>query len=309
VAKYKSQLKEARASLVLVPVGLEMQPRPGQAFWEVEHPSLALALVCETIAAQMWPRREPGIQPSSIVAPSAKVDPSAHVGPFCVVEEEAEIGPGSELHAHCHIGRQSALGKDCCLFPRVTLYRDTKIGDRARIHSGVTIGADGFGYEFHEGQHRKVPQIGSVEIGSDVEIGANSCIDRGRFGATVIGDGCKIDNQVQIGHNVRLGKHCVLCSQVGIAGSAEIGDFVVFGGRAGASGHISIGSGAQLAGTSAAFGDLVGPGKYGGTPSMPLNAYQRLTVLNRRLPELFRRVKSLEAQILGNGPDEGGKPK
>ena len=208
-----------------------------------------------------------------------------------------KVGPNTQIHAGTVIDDGASIGADCWISSNVSILRDTKIGDRVRLHAGVVLGADGFGYEFNGQQHEKIPHLGWVELDSDVEIGANSSIDRGRLGATFVGQGTKIDNHVQVGHNVSIGKHCILCAQVGIAGSTTIEDFVVFGGRAGASGHLTIGQGSKLAGCAAAFSDLPQNSVSGGTPAIPLNAYQRITVVQRKLPELFKRVQRLESQL------------
>lgn len=295
--KRKAALQATQASVALVAEGIEVSPKEGQLFLVVKRPSLELAKICDLVAARLWPRKAPGIHPTAIVAASAQVDASAYVGPFVTIEEGSVIGPRCQIEARSQIGAGCALAEDCHLSANVVLERDTELGARVRIHSGAVVGSDGFGYEFEAGRHRKVPQVGNVVIGADVEIGSNTTIDRGRFGPTRIGEGTKIDNQVQIGHNVQIGRHCILCAQVGIAGSTTIKDYVVFGGRAGASGHLTIESGAQLAGTATAFSDLAGNAKYGGNPALPLMTHQRLTVLSKKLPDFARRLKHLEGLV------------
>ncbi|MBD5778205.1 UDP-3-O-(3-hydroxymyristoyl)glucosamine N-acyltransferase [Pelagicoccus sp. NFK12] len=297
-AKYLEDLKKSEASLVVLSKDLEAEPRPGQLFLRVDNPSIEIAKLCELISQRMWVKPEAGIHQLSSIDPTAEVDPSACIEAFVTIGAGARVGAGCVISSGCFIGPACELGDDCYLGANVTLERDTVIGKRVRIHSGVVLGSDGFGYEFEGGRHRKVPQVGSVFVGDDVEIGANTTVDRGRFGPTRIGEGSKIDNLVQIGHNVTVGKHNILCAQVGIAGSTKLGDYVVMGGRAGASGHIEIGSGAQLAGQCVAFSDLEGGAKYGGAPAIPLVAYQRITVITRRLPELFKRLTQLEKQLL-----------
>jgi len=297
LAKYAPDLERTEASVVFVPEDFPGQPRDNQLFLKVKHPSLSLARACESLARSLWPQKPAGVHASSIVSETAKIDDSAHVGPFCVIGDGAIIGPKTQVHAGTVIDENAIVGADCWISSNVSILRDSKIGDRVRVHSGVVLGADGFGYEFNGKEHEKIPHLGWVEVGSDVEIGANSAIDRGRLGATSIGQGTKIDNHVQVGHNVMIGKHCILCAQVGIAGSTVIEDFVVFGGRAGASGHLTIGQGSKLAGCSAAFSDLPAQSVSGGTPAIPLNAYQRITVVQRKLPDLFKRVKRLESQL------------
>ena len=296
--KFLHQLESSSASVVLLAPDIEASPKSGQLFVRTEKPSLELAKVCERIAARMWTRPEPGIHPSAVIDPTAEIGVDVSIGPFVVVEKEVRIGRGSVIGARSFLGEACSLGEHCWLSSNVNVERDSRLGKRVRLHPGAVIGSDGFGYELQEGRHEKIPQVGNVEIGDDVEIGANTCIDRGRLGATRIGEGSKIDNLVQIGHNVQVGKHCILCAQVGIAGSSKLGDYVVMGGRAGASGHLDIGAGSQLAGQCVAFSDLEPGGKWGGAPAMPLVAYQRMLVLTRRLPDLFKRLKRLESQIL-----------
>lgn len=297
-AKYLDDLKKTEASLVVLSKELVLEPKPGQLFLRVDNPSIEIAKLCELISQQMWVKPSPGIHRFANVDPSAQVDRSASIDAFVTVSAGAKVGPGCVIGSGCFIGPACELGEECHLSANVSLERDTVVGNRVRIHAGVVLGSDGFGYEFEEGRHRKVPQVGSVLLGDDVEIGANTTVDRGRFGPTRIGEGSKIDNLVQIGHNVVVGKHNILCAQVGIAGSTVLGDYVVMGGRAGASGHIEIGSGAQLAGQCVAYSDLEGGAKYGGAPAIPLVAYQRITVVTRRLPELFKRLTQLEKQLL-----------
>ena len=297
LAKYSGDLADCAASVVFVPEDCEVAPSENQLFLKVKHPSLSLAHACESIAQLLWPKKAGGIHVSAIVSDSAEIHETAFIGPFCVIGENSSVGAGTQIHSGTVIEQASRIGADCWLASNISVGRDSRIGDRVRIHSGVVIGADGFGYEFNGSFHEKVPQLGWVEIDSDVEIGANTAIDRGRLGPTTIGEGSKIDNHVQIGHNVKIGKHCILCAQVGIAGSTNIEDFVVFGGRAGASGHLTIGKGAKLAGCSAAFNDIEPGSVSGGTPAISLNAFQRITVVQRKLPDLFKRVQRLESQI------------
>lgn len=297
-SKYLEDLKNCDASLVVLSKDIEFEPRSGQLFLRVENPSIEIAKLCELISQQMWEKPEAGIHRLANIDPTAEVDTSACIDAFVTISVGAKVGAGCVISSGCFVGPSCEVGENCHLSANVTLERDTVVGNRVRIHAGTVLGSDGFGYEFEDGRHRKVPQVGSVLVGDDVEIGSNTTIDRGRFGPTRIGEGSKIDNLVQIGHNVVVGKHNILCAQVGIAGSTILGDFVVMGGRAGASGHIKIDSGAQLAGQCVAYSDLEGGAKYGGAPAIPLVAYQRITVVTRRLPELFKRLTRLESQLL-----------
>jgi UDP-3-O-[3-hydroxymyristoyl] glucosamine N-acyltransferase len=214
-----------------------------------------------------------------------------------VLEAGAVIGPRSVLQAQVFIGREARVGADCWFMPGAHLATECVVGDRVRLHAGVVVGADGFGYEFAGGRHVKVPQVGVVELRDDVEVGANTTFDRARFSRTVIGEGTKIDNLVQIGHNVVIGRHCILCAQVGISGSTTLEDYVVLGGQAGVAGHLTIGRGAKADGQSGINSDLE-PGVFvKGSPCLPYQLEQRINVLRRRLPELFRQVDTLSSEL------------
>lgn len=292
--KYKTDVATSAASVVLLPPDYAGEPAAGQQFLFVEKPSVALARLCARVEQLLWPKPAPGIHPSAVVAADAKVAASASVGPLCVIESGAVIGERSHLQAQVFVGRNASIGADCWLMPRVTVATECVIKDRVRLHAGVVIGSDGFGYEFVQGRHEKVPQVGNVVIENDVEIGANSTFDRARFSQTRVGEGTKIDNLVQVAHNVVIGKHCMICAQVGISGSTTIEDYVVLGGQAGVAGHITIGKGSKADGQTGINSDLE-PGSFvKGSPCMPYNLEQRFNVLKKKLPDLFKRVDALE---------------
>lgn len=240
-----------------------------------------------------------GIHPTAIIASSARMDPSAHVGPYCVIGEKAEIGPKSVLQGGDHVGANCRLGEEVNLFPGVTLYPRTEIGNRVRIHSGTVVGSDGFGYVQDDGIHRKVPQIGNVIIQDDVEIGANVTIDRGALGPTLIGKGSKIDNLVQIAHNVVLGDHCLVISQAGIAGSTKLGHHVCLAGQVGLAGHLTLGDRASVAAQSGVMHNIPAGEKWFGYPAQPDGQAKRQMIALHHLPELLRRVAALEKKIGG----------
>lgn len=250
------------------------------------------------------PPRPAGIHPSAVVAPTAQVDPAAYIGPNCVIGERARIGAGTVLHAGDFVGDDCQLGADVVLFPNVTLYPRTELGQRVRIHSGSVIGADGFGYVLDAGAHRKVPQIGNVILGDDVEIGANVTIDRGALVSTVIGRGTKIDNLVQIGHNVQIGEHCLVISQVGIAGSCKLGNHVILAGQAGLSGHLRIGSHVTVSAQSGVMHNIPAGETWLGSPAQPDKQTKRQMLAIQRLPELLRRMVKIEKKLgLGDGTE------
>jgi UDP-3-O-[3-hydroxymyristoyl] glucosamine N-acyltransferase len=237
-----------------------------------------------------------GIHPTAVIAASAKVDASAHIGPHCVVGERVRIGARAVLQAGNFVGDDSKLGDDVNLFPNVTIYPDTEIGQRVRIHAGTVVGSDGFGYVQDGGIHRKVPQIGNVVIGDDVEIGANVTIDRGALGPTVIGKGTKIDNLVQIAHNVEIGEGSLIISQVGISGSCKFGKYVILAGQAGFAGHLKIGDRVTVSAQSGVMHNIPDGEKWLGTPAQPDKQVKRQLIAIQRLPELLRRVAELEKQ-------------
>jgi UDP-3-O-[3-hydroxymyristoyl] glucosamine N-acyltransferase len=239
----------------------------------------------------------PGIHPTAVVAPTAQVDPTAHIGPHCVVGDRVRLGAGVVLEGGDHLGTDAQLGAETHLFPNVTVYPRSRIGARVRLHAGTVIGADGYGYVLDEGRHRKVPQLGHVVIGDDVELGANVTVDRGALGPTVIGRGTKIDNLVQIAHNVMIGEDCLIVSQVGIAGSTKVGNNVTMAGQVGVAGHLKIGHGVSLAAQSGVMNDIPDGAKWFGTPARPEREMKRIYVAEARLPELLKRLAALEKQL------------
>jgi UDP-3-O-[3-hydroxymyristoyl] glucosamine N-acyltransferase len=238
-----------------------------------------------------------GIHPSAVIADSARIDPTAHVGPNCVLGARVQLGAravlmgGNDLRADCH------LGEDSCLFPNVVLYRQTQIGSRVIIHAGTVIGSDGFGYVLDEGRHRKVLQLGNVIIHDDVEIGANTAIDRGTLGPTIIGQGTKIDNLVHIAHNVVIGKHCLIMGQVGFAGSTRLGDYVVVASQSGIADHLKLGNQAVVGAKSGVMRDVPDGGRVLGIPAAPDRQAKRQIIALQHLPELLHRIRELETQV------------
>jgi len=243
-----------------------------------------------------------GIHPTAIAPASVQADPTAHIGPYCVLGEGVRIGPRAVLQGGDHVGANCQIGEEANLFPNVTLYPNTEIGKRVRIHSGTVVGSDGFGYVLDEGIHRKVPQIGNVIIGDDVELGANVTVDRGALGPTIIGKGTKIDNLVQIAHNVTIGEHCIIVSQAGIAGSTKLGSYVVLGGQVGLAGHLKIGNRVSVAAQSGVMNNIPDGEKWIWTPAQPDRQAKRQMIALQQLPELIRRVKELERQVAAKSP-------
>jgi UDP-3-O-[3-hydroxymyristoyl] glucosamine N-acyltransferase len=295
--KYADAVAVSRAGVILVTVAFAGKPAAGQAFLRVDNPSYALALLCSVLEARLWPRPSAGIHATAVVASSAKVDPSAHVGPLCVLGEGAVIAAGAVLEARCYVGVRASVGADSWLKPGVTVGDYCVLGARCRLQTGAVIGSDGFGYEPVNGEIRRIPQIGNVVLEDDVEVGANSTLDRARFSQTVVGRGTKIDNLVQIAHNVRIGRQCLITAQVGIAGSTTLGDHCVLGGQAGVAGHLTLGDRVKLGAQTGLFEDVPADGFMNGTPAVPFGLERRLVVLSRRLPDLFKKVDSLTASL------------
>jgi len=290
---YFSRADHSAASAILV--AGQYASTTGKVLIRVENARTAFARVLPLFFPE--PVFPPGIHPSAVVASTAAVDPSAHVGPHCVVGERSRLGPGVVLQAQVHVGEDCMLGENCRLFPNVTLYPRSVLGRRVRIHSGSVVGADGFGYVFDQGQHRKVPQVGQVILHDDVEVGACVTIDRAALGATVIGRGTKIDNLVQIAHNVTVGEHCILVSQVGIAGSTKIGSYVTIAGQAGIAGHLRIGDRVTIAAKAGVMNHIPEGQTWLGAPARPDREGKRQLIALERLPDLIRRVQELERRL------------
>ncbi len=296
-SKYRNQVAGCKASFILLPSDYSEPPQDGQYHILVANPSLSLAQICGLIETRLRPRPAAGIHPSSVIAASAQISDSAHIGPFCQIEEDVVVESGVVLTGHNYIGRGSRIGCDSRLAPRALVMDYCQLGHRVVLQPGVVIGSDGYGYEFRNGVHEKVPQIGGVVLCDDVEIGANTTIDRARFEQTTIGTGSKLDNLVQIGHNVITGRGCLIVGQTGIAGSTKLGDYVIVGGQVGMAGHLNIGAGSKIASQSGVAGDLPPNSFVRGTPAEPYALEQRLLVLRRHLPDFFKRLAALEEKV------------
>jgi UDP-3-O-[3-hydroxymyristoyl] glucosamine N-acyltransferase len=298
---YREAALASRAGALLVAPALAGAV-PGRDLLVAADPDYAMALVL----ARLHPadRREPGVHPTAILEPGCAVDPSAHVGPYAVIGAGSRIGAGATLHAFVSVGRRCSVGEGAVLHPHAVLYDGTELGEGVIVHAGVVLGADGFGYATHGGAHHKVPQIGRVVVERDVEIGANSTIDRATLEETRIGAGTKIDNLVQVGHNVQVGRHCILCGQAGIAGSARLGNGVVLAGQAGVAGHIQLGDRAQVAAKSAALTSVEPGTQVAGIPAVEIRRWRRQAVLVSRLEEMSRRLRVLEKRPGGPPVDD-----
>ncbi|MEC9228398.1 MAG: UDP-3-O-(3-hydroxymyristoyl)glucosamine N-acyltransferase, partial [Verrucomicrobiota bacterium] len=241
-----------------------------------------------------------GIHPTAIVDPSANVHNTASVGAFCCIGPQAVIGPDVTLAEHISIGRAARVEEQTQIFPRVVVGDYCEIGSRNRLLQGCVIGSDGYGYTKVHGVHQRLPQIGTVVTGADVDVGANTTVDRARFGRTEIGDGTKIDNLVQIGHNVSIGRHCLLVAQVGVGGSTKLGNGVVVAGQAGIAGHLNIGDGVIITAAAVVVRSIEANLKVGGCPAQASLLTNRIYSLQRKLPDLFKRFDQLEKTIESN---------
>jgi UDP-3-O-[3-hydroxymyristoyl] glucosamine N-acyltransferase len=266
----------------------------GKTVIATAEPKLSFAKAAAWLVPPVRPAK--GIHATAIVAASAKLGAGVSVGPYAMIEEDVTVGADTAVEAFCFLGSGTRVGKNCWLHPRVTLYAGSRLGDRVEIHSGVVIGSDGFGYVYGEGRHWKFPQIGQVEIGDDVEIGCNTTVDRGSLGATQIAADVKIDNLVQVAHNVKIGEHTVIASQTGISGSSVVGKNVMIGGQAGMGDHCTIEDGAIIGGQAGILpGKIVRAGQImWGTPVRTLKKFTEQFALSARLPEIVERIRKLE---------------
>ena len=261
----------------------------------VDDPHRALAIVLGLLHPA--PPHEPGIHATAELGEDVELGADVRIEAYAVIGAGTRIGARSRIGAHCVIGAGCELADDVRLHPHVTLYDGVAVGARSILHSGVRAGVDGFGYVHVDGVHRKVPQVGTCVIGADVEIGANTTIDRGSVGTTEIGDGVKIDNLVHLGHNVRVGAHAIIVAQAGVAGSTRIGSYAVLGGQAGIGGHVEIGQGAQVAGQAGVFGDVPAGAVYSGYPARPHKEALRAQAALFRLPEMLKKLRALERRL------------
>jgi UDP-3-O-[3-hydroxymyristoyl] glucosamine N-acyltransferase len=300
--KYLPHFLATHAGAVIVPLGYDFKT-DGPALIAVTNPSLAFAAVVRHFANHSRTFK-PGIHPSASVSDLAKYNPNkVYIHPGAVIMDGASIGDGSEIGPNSVIYENAVIGENCQIRANVTITERCMIGSRVIIHPGAVIGSDGYGYEFSEGKHVKIDQVGIVEIGDDVEIGSNTTVDRARFGKTIIGEGTKIDNLVQIGHNVIIGKHCLIVSQCGLAGSCRIEDYVTVAAQSGIAGHVTVGANTILAGRAGVTTNLAGGMAYAGKPAIPMKEDTKLQAHVRRLPKLLERVKALEKIVSKDSPE------
>ena len=294
--KHTERALASEANCVLAPEGIELS---GKTVLRSAQPKVAFAK-----AAALLLERAPiasGIHATAVVAPLASIGANVSIGPYAVIGEDVHVGNDTQIGAHCVIGAGSWIGENCRIHPRVTLYSGVRLGHRVQIHTGAVLGADGFGYAFDGARYWKFPQAGIVEIGDDVEIGANATIDRGSLDDTRIAEGVKLDNLVHVGHNVQIGEHTVVAAQTGISGSSKLGHHVVVGGQVGIADHCTL-EDRSVAGAQAGIptGKTIRSGQtVWGTPARPLDKFKEAYAWFARLPELAERIKKLEAKSRG----------
>lgn len=293
--KYYKDFLSTKSRLVLAPAILQEAPE-GVGVIHVENPTLAFSKVIN-LFAQQQEQVEFSVSERALVSSTAQISEGVAVRPGAIIGEHVKIGKGSIIHSGAVLGDYVQVGEDTTIFQNVSVRENCIIGSRVRVQPGVVIGSDGYGYEQVDGKHVKIPQIGKVVIQDDVEIGANSCIDRARFGETIIGEGTKIDNLVQVGHNVHLGAHNLLVAQSGISGSTETEHHVIVGPQAGVSGHIKLGAGVVVAGQSGLAKSTSTPGYYQGTPARPIALSRRSKALTNNLPKIVARLKEVEKKL------------
>ncbi|MEZ5459861.1 MAG: UDP-3-O-(3-hydroxymyristoyl)glucosamine N-acyltransferase [Steroidobacteraceae bacterium] len=296
--RYRSQLLQTRAAAVIVDAaGAEDCPVPALV---TQHPHACFARVAALLHPE--PVAAPGCHPSAVVAADAVVDPSAHIGPQCVIGAGARIGERAVIGPACIIEPGAELGADVQLVARVTVCRGVSLGARCVVQPGAVLGADGFGYAPEHGRWVKVPQLGSVRIGADVEIGANTTIDRGAMGDTVIGEGVKLDNQIQIGHNVVIGAHTAMAACVGVSGSTKIGQRCQIGGAVGIVGHLTICDDVVVTGFTMVSSSIATPGVYSsGLPASGAAEWRRIVGRLRRIDAMANRLRAVERRLGGPG--------
>jgi UDP-3-O-[3-hydroxymyristoyl] glucosamine N-acyltransferase len=290
-ARYAALYERTNAGTVLIAPEFASVPTTAAARIVVAKPHDAMLTVLPRLYRAT--RREPGVHPTARLARGVTLGDDVTIGPYAVIGEGASIGDRCWIDAHAVVGAGVAVGMDARIFPAVTVYSGTSLGARVIVHAGARLGSDGFGYVFRNGVHDKIPHVGRCVIEDDVEIGANTTIDRGSIDDTVIGVGTKIDNLVQIGHNVRVGRLCLILAQVGIAGSVRIGDGVVIAGQAGIGGHSTIGSGARIGGQAGVFGDVPGGETWSGYPARPHRQSLRASAALLRVTEIIKRLERM----------------
>lgn len=295
--RYVPQARTTRAGVVLMPRTLDCPLPTGTTAVRVDDPYVVLVWLLPILHPEAPP--EPGVHPTAIVAPDAELGAGVSIQPYVVVGRAARIGDGVRIGPHVVVGDGCTIGQGTVIHPHATLHPGVRVGRNCVIHSGARLGGEGFRFVFADGALRKIPQIGGCEIGDDVEVGANTTIDRGGIGATSVGNGTKIDNLVMLGHNVRVGRSVLLVAQVGISGSTTVEDGAILGGQAGVGGHLTIGRGARVGGKAGVTGDVAAGETVSGYPARPHREAMKAQAALFRLPGMFKKLQELERLVRG----------
>ena len=293
--KYTHYIYDTQSSIVLINKDFAPEKEVKATLIRVDNAYESLAKLLNLY--EMSKPKKTGVDPLAYIAPTAKIGQNVYIAPFACVADGAEVGDNTVLHPHATVGTSAKVGSDCILYPHATVYHDCRVGNHCILHAGSVIGADGFGFAPSPEGYEKIPQIGIVILEDNVEVGANTCIDRATMGATIIRKGVKLDNLIQIAHNVEVGSHTVMASQVGIAGSTKVGEWCMFGGQTGLAGHIKIGNKVNLGAQSGVPGSIKDGQNLIGTPPMELKAYFKSSAVFRKLPDMYHELNSLKKEI------------
>ena len=293
--KYTHYIYDTQSSIVLVNKDFEPEKEIKTTLIKVDNAYESLAKLLNLY--EMSKPKKTGIDPLAYIAPTAKIGENVYIAPFACVGDNAEIGDNTSLHPHATVGSGAKVGRNCILYPHVTVYHDCRVGNNCILHAGSVVGADGFGFAPSPEGYEKIPQIGIAILEDNVEIGANTCIDRATMGATIIRKGVKLDNLIQIAHNVEVGSNTVMASQVGIAGSTKIGEWCMLGGQVGVAGHITIGNKVNMGAQSGVHGSIKDGEALIGTPPIGLKNYFKSSAVFKKLPDMYLELNSLKKEI------------
>ena len=293
--KYTHYIYDTQSSIVLVNKDFEPEKEIKATLIKVDNAYESLAKLLNLY--EMSKPKKTGIDPLAYIATTAKIGENVYIAPFACVGDNAEIGDNTSLHPHATVGSGAKIGNNCILYPHATVYHDCRVGNNCTLHAGSVVGADGFGFAPSPEGYEKIPQIGITILEDNVEIGANTCIDRATMGATVIRKGVKLDNLIQIAHNVEVGSHTVMASQVGVAGSTKIGEWCMFGGQVGVAGHITVGNRVNMGAQSGVNGSVKDGKQLIGTPPIEFKNYFKSSAVFKKLPDMYLELASLKKEL------------
>ena len=293
--KYTHYIYDTQSSIVLVNKDFKPEKEIKATLIKVDNAYESLAKLLNLY--EMSKPKKTGIDPLAYIAPTAKIGENVYIAPFACVGDNAEIGDNTSLHPHATVGSGAKIGNNCILYPHATVYHDCRVGNNCTLHAGSVVGADGFGFAPSPEGYEKIPQIGITILEDNVEIGANTCIDRATMGATVIRKGVKLDNLIQIAHNVEVGSHTVMASQVGVAGSTKIGEWCMFGGQVGVAGHITVGNRVNMGAQSGVNGSVKDGKQLIGTPPIEFKNYFKSSAVFKKLPDMYLELASLKKEL------------